>query len=129
DQRPAGWNGWPEAVHRDARAPRFLGDLPHGWVGSDFIRSFLDLFAFEREAAAGGATGGDQRALVLAAGIPPSWLDRPEGIGVHGLGTPWGPLDYTLERMAGYPEGVRAGTRLVGYRYWVSDGLTIPPGG
>src|SRR6185503_57595 len=72
DQRPAGWNGWPEAVQRDYRAPRFLGDLPHGWVGSDFIRSLLDLFAFEREASASG-----DRALVLGAGIPPSWLERP----------------------------------------------------
>lgn len=122
DQRPAGWNGWPEVVHRDYRAPKFLGDLPHGWVGSDFIRSALDLFAYEREAA-----DGEKSALVLGAGIPPSWLSRPQGITVANLATPWGPLTYTLERMAEYPQ--HFGDRLVGYRYWVSGGMTVPPGG
>ena len=34
---------------RDAREPRFLGDMPHGWVASDQIRSVLDLFAYEDE--------------------------------------------------------------------------------
>jgi GH15 family glucan-1,4-alpha-glucosidase len=119
DQRPSGWNGWPEAVHRDYRAPKFLGDLPHGWVGSDFIRSVLDLFAYARE----------DGALVLGAGVPPSWLARPEGISVGELGTPWGPLSYTLDRMAGFPGGPRLGEQLVGWRYWISGGMTIPPGG
>src|SRR5436305_10507008 len=39
----------PEVVYKDLRAPNFLGDLPHTWVGSDFIRSFLDLLAYERD--------------------------------------------------------------------------------
>ena len=46
---PAGWNQWAEVVVRDAREPRFIGDMPHGWVASDYIRSVLDLFAYERE--------------------------------------------------------------------------------
>ncbi|MFP5247272.1 MAG: discoidin domain-containing protein, partial [Thermoanaerobaculia bacterium] len=41
--RPAGWNQWAEVVWRDERAPKFIGDMPHTWVGSDFIRSILDL--------------------------------------------------------------------------------------
>jgi hypothetical protein len=124
DRRPPGWNGWPEAVHRDARKPTFLGDLPHGWVGSDFIRSVLDLFAFEREASAGRG-----EALVLGGGIPPAWLARPDGIAVRDLATPWGPLSYTLERLP--DAAARPGTReeLVGYRYSVSGGLAVPPGG
>lgn len=124
DRRPQGWNGWPEAVHRDYRAPRFLGDLPHGWVGSDFIRSLLDLFAYERE-----ASGSEKQALVLGAGIPPSWLERPQGITVQDLGTPWGPLSYTLERL---PESIgppQLGERWVRYRYWVGGDLMVPPGG
>ena len=122
DQRPPGWNAWPEVVHRDARAARFLGDLPHGWVGSDFIRSFLDLFAFEREAGPG-----TEPALVLGAGIPPSWLDRPQGITVEDVATPWGPLTYTLERIPDFP--LKFSDRLVAYRYWLSGGLKVPPGG
>ena len=65
-RRPPAWNQWAEVVGRDARQPRFVGDLPHGWVASDYIRSALDLFAYERD--------GDG-ALVLAAGVPPAWLD------------------------------------------------------
>lgn len=87
DRRPRGWNQWPEVVWKDARSPRFLGDLPHTWVGSDFMRSFLDLFAFE---------AGD--ALVVAAGIPRQWLDRKRGIAVRGLRTQWGMLDLSMSR-------------------------------
>jgi hypothetical protein len=60
DQRPRGWNQWAEVVLPDAREPRFLGDMPHAWVSSDYIRSALDLFAFDREA---------QGALVIGAGL------------------------------------------------------------
>jgi hypothetical protein len=86
-RRPRGWNQWPEVVRRDARAPAFLGDLPHTWVGSDFMRSFMDLFLYEE---------GD--ALVIGAGIPQEWLDRKEGIAVRGLRTKWGPLDVAMQR-------------------------------
>jgi hypothetical protein len=86
--RPEGWNQWPEVVARDAREPRFLGDLPHTWVGSDYVRSFLDGFAYTRS--------GDG-ALVVGAGIPEAWL--AEGpIAVRGLRTEHGTLDITMRR-------------------------------
>ena len=88
DRRPAGWNQWAEVVVRDAREPRFLGDMPHGWVASDQIRSVLDLFAYEHE--------GDH-ALVLAAGVPPAWLDGP-GMSIQGLRTPYGLLGWSARR-------------------------------
>jgi hypothetical protein len=94
DQRPAGWRQWPEVVWRDARAPRFLGDLPHGWVGSDYIRSVLDMLAYERE---------EDDALVLGAGVPLEWLDGP-GVTVRGLRTRWGALDFTMRRRGGAVE-------------------------
>ncbi|HEY7216613.1 MAG TPA: coagulation factor 5/8 type domain-containing protein, partial [Thermoanaerobaculia bacterium] len=106
DRRPPAWNQWPEVVRRDPRAPGFQGDLPHTWVGSDFVRSFLDLFAYE-----------DRNALVLGAGIPETWLAQPEGIAVLGLGTPWGKLTYSLKRQGG------------GVRYTIAEGIEIPPGG
>jgi hypothetical protein len=105
-RRPPGWNQWPEVIGRDNR-PRFVGDLPHGWIASDFIRSALDLFAYEREA---------DGALVLAGGIPPSWLDG-SGIAVQRLRTPYGPLSYSLKR-----DGA-------GVVLQVADGLRVPPGG
>jgi hypothetical protein len=106
-RRPAAWNQWAEVVGRDARQPRFVGDMPHAWVESDFIRSMLDLFAYEREA---------DRALVLGAGIPVAWLDG-RGIAVEGLRTPYGPLSYSLRR-----QGSRTLLHL-------SSGARVPPGG
>ncbi|MEP7067882.1 MAG: discoidin domain-containing protein [Usitatibacter sp.] len=107
DRRPAGWNQWAEVVGREPRKPRFIGDMPHGWVASDFIRSALDLFAFERE--------GD-RAMVLAAGVPLAWMDGA-GIAVEGLRTPWGTLGYRLRRDAR------------GLSLTVAAGSAMPPGG
>ena len=105
-RRPAAWNQWAEVVGRDAR-PRFVGDMPHGWVASDFIRATLDLFAYEREA---------DGALVLGGGIPEEWLDG-RGVTVKKLRTPYGPLSYSLKR-----EGARVVLQ-------VAEGLRVPPGG
>jgi hypothetical protein len=85
DQRPAGWNQWAEVVGRDPREPRFLGDMPHGWVASDQIRAVLDLFAYEHEG---------EHALVLAAGVPMAWFDGP-GLRVQDLRTPYGRLSWS----------------------------------
>ncbi|HVE66444.1 MAG TPA: discoidin domain-containing protein, partial [Thermoanaerobaculia bacterium] len=91
-RRPAGWNQWAEVVGREPRRPRFIGDMPHTWVASDFIRSFHDLFAYERES---------DRSLVLAAGIPEGWISAPGGVGVRGLRTRHGTLEYSLARSGG----------------------------
>ena len=85
DRRPEGWNQWAEVVVRDAREPRFLGDMPHGWVASDQIRSVLDLFAYEDES---------ESSLVLAAGVPMAWL-RGKGLSIRDLRTPWGRLSWS----------------------------------
>ena len=94
DQRPPGWNQWAEVVLPKAREPRFLGDMPHAWVSSDYIRSALDLFAYEREPEA---------TLVVGAGLKPEWLAQGD-IEVRGLSTPYGPLNYRLART---PQGWR----------------------
>ncbi|HTD52892.1 MAG TPA: coagulation factor 5/8 type domain-containing protein, partial [Thermoanaerobaculia bacterium] len=107
-RRPAAWNEWAEVVGRDPREPRFIGDMPHGWVASDFIRSFLDLFAYERPR---------DHALVLAAGIPVEWLSAGQRVGIRALRTPYGPLTYSLRQ---------AGGRL---RIRIAAGLAVPPGG
>ncbi len=107
DRRPAAWNQWAEVVGRDARKPRFVGDMPHGWVASDFIGSTLDLFAYERES---------DHAMVVGAGIPRHWLDG-KGISVTNLRTPYGPLGYSLKHKGG---------RVV---LEVAPGSARPPGG
>jgi len=90
DRRPAGWRQWAEVVGREPRAPRFLGDMPHTWCGSDFIRSALDLLAYE---------DGDR--LVLAAGVPAEWTDPGERVAVSGLVTHFGPLSFHLAAESG----------------------------
>lgn len=109
DRRPAGWNQWAEVVGREPRRPRFIGDMPHTWVGSDFIRSFLDMLAYVRE---------KDEALVLAAGVPEEWVRSAGGISLQGLRTEYGTLAYSLAA-----EGDGARVRIS------AAGLTVPPGG
>ncbi|MDP3802427.1 discoidin domain-containing protein [Brevundimonas sp.] len=108
DVRPRAWNGWAEVVGRDEREPRFIGDMPHAWISSDYIRSALDLLVYERDR---------DHALVLAAGVPTAWLeDNDEGVGVAGVRTAYGSLTYRLrEDGAGY--------------LLTLDGPVAPPGG
>ena len=105
-RRPAAWNQWAEVVWRDPLAPNFIGDMPHTWVGSDFIRAVTDFFAYEE---------GDR--LVLGAGIPEAWARSATGVGVQRLGTHYGPLSYTLA-----DDGTAA-------TFEIEAGPTIPPGG
>ncbi|HJY37609.1 MAG TPA: discoidin domain-containing protein [Steroidobacteraceae bacterium] len=86
DRRPHEWNQWSEVVGREPRKSRFVGDMPHGWVASDYGRSLLDMFAFERPA---------DETLVLMAGVPQAWTEQ-EGFSVRNLRTPFGPLTYSL---------------------------------
>jgi hypothetical protein len=87
DRRPAAWNQWAEVIGRDPRESRFIGDMPHGWAASDFGRSLLDVFAYERQA---------DETLVLMAGVPERWT-RKEGFALRNLRTPFGPLSYSVE--------------------------------
>jgi hypothetical protein len=64
--------------------------MPHAWVASDYIRSVLDMFVYERQ------TDG---ALVLAKGIPDDWVE-PTGFSAKNLRTPYGPVDLSFR-----PEG------------------------
>ncbi len=107
DRMPPAWNQWPEVVHHDRTKATFLGDLPHAWVGSDFIRSFLDLLAYERVR---------DGAMVVGAGIPREWL-AGSGLAVRGLCTPHGDLSFQVRE-----DGEAVRVRL-------EPGLTVPLGG
>ena len=108
---PPGWRQWAEVVASDTMAARFIGDMPHTWVGSDYVRSFLDMFVFERRS-------GEEvlPALVLAAGIPSAWLEEG-GVRVAKLPTPYGRLAYHL-----YLDGDQMVMK-------IDKGLTPPAGG
>jgi len=107
DRRPAAWNQWAEVVGRDPREVRFIGDMPHAWIASDFIRVALDLFAYERA---------EDQTMVLAGGVPWEWL-RGNGVALSGVYTPYGRLSYTLRGQ---------GDRVLMH---VDAGMRLPPGG
>ncbi len=86
-QAPAAWHQWGEIAYREDAPCRFVGDMPHTWVGSGAILSILSLFSYEQD---------DH--LVLAACIPAAWLDDPQPIGIRGLVTRHGTLSYTIQR-------------------------------
>jgi hypothetical protein len=88
-QRPPGWRQWPEVVYRDSAAPGFLGDLPHTWVASDYVRSLLDMLAYERES---------DSTLVLGAGIPAAWVNEVPGVAVRGLPIGRERISFTMMR-------------------------------
>ena len=108
DRRPASWNEWAEVVWRDSRSPNFIGDMPHAWVGAEYVRSIMDCFAYER---------GSDSALVVGAGVPAAWVDTAPGVVARGLPTVHGALDLAM-RGDGRSVRVRLG-----------GGLTLPPGG
>lgn len=91
DQNPPGWRQWSEIVWRDKEAPRFVGDTPHTWVGSDFLKAIRNLCVFERES---------DQSLVIGAGLPLEWLraaraDGAIGVKIADFPTKYGPISFT----------------------------------
>lgn len=107
-QRPEAWHQWAEVVYRDPKTPKFIGDMPHTWVGSDYIRSFLDMLAYERES---------DSSLVIGAGVRDEWVKEDPGVKVSNLSTEYGPLNYDM----------RAIGKVVTIN--LRTGIRMPPGG
>ena len=122
-RRPPEWNQWAEVVGVNPREPRFIGDLPHAWVASDYIRSVLDMFAYEREA---------DGAIVVGAGLSERWM--ASGVTVKDLVTPHGRLSYQLApAQGGYAlelsggDGLRLSWPLPGpLPRAIHDGIELP---
>ena len=89
DQRPSGWNHWAEVVWRDYRFPGFIGDMPHTWVGSDFINAIRAMFVYENEY---------DSSLVIASALYEDWINSKEGISVENLPTFYGEISYNIKK-------------------------------
>jgi hypothetical protein len=109
DRRILPWNQWPEISWRDPLGPSFIGDMPHSWIGAEYILAVRSLFAYEREA---------DQSLVIAAGVAAEWLDEAGEILVRDLPTHHGRLSYSLRREA--PDT---------WRMTLAGDLVTPPGG
>ena len=108
DRRPLEWQVLAEVVHSRLRFPRYLGDMPHTWIGAEYGRTLFGMLMRE-----------DDDALSLLPGTPPSWL-AGDGLAVERLPTAFGTLkveavqrDGTLRLVLG--EGLRKGTAV---RVW-----------
>ncbi len=108
DQRPAAWNHWAEIVWRDRDAPRFIGDMPHTWVGAEYIRAVRNMFVFERES---------DQALVIGAGLTGDWVKNEEGVAVRRLPTYYGTLNYSARTLGENGLAIR-----------MSGDVVVPPG-
>jgi hypothetical protein len=89
DQRPQAWHHWAEVVWKDYRMPRFIGDMPHTWVGSDFINAIRSMFVYENEY---------DNSLVLASALYQDWIDSPNGMSIENLPTYYGEISYSIKR-------------------------------
>jgi hypothetical protein len=89
DQRPQGWHHWAEVVWKDYRIPRYIGDMPHTWVGSDFINAFRSMFVYENESG---------QSLVVASALYQDWIDAPGGMSVENLPTYYGEISYAIKK-------------------------------
>lgn len=108
DRRPLEWQVLAEVVHSRLRFPRYLGDMPHTWIGAEYGRTLFGMLMRE-----------DDDALSLLPGTPPAWV-AGDGLAVERLPTAYGTLqmqarqhDGTLTVTLG--EGLRKDTAV---RMW-----------
>lgn len=109
DRRPVEWNQWPEITWRDPRSPGHLGDVPHTWIAAEYMLALVSMVASEREAS---------EEMILASGLPWSWISPENGFSVRGLMTRYGKLDFQMS----VPE-----TLCIAFH--IGDGISLPPGG
>jgi hypothetical protein len=108
DQLPQGWSHWAEVVWKDHRTPQYIGDMPHTWVGSDFINAIRSMFVYENEF---------DQSLVLASALYQDWIDSPEGMSVGNLPTYYGEISYSIKKQSN------------AYRFSVAGDVKLPANG
>lgn len=79
-RRPVAWQQFAEVVHSRVRHPGYLGDMPHTWIGAEYVRLIFGMLMHEAD---------DH--LSLLPGVPTSWL-AGEGIRLAELRTAYGRL-------------------------------------
>ena len=86
-RRPLAWNHLAEVVHSGYRFPCYIGDMPHTWVGSEYINAARGLFVYEKG-----------KMLVLGAGIDPTWLEGGEPVAIGNFPTHFGTISYDMRK-------------------------------
>jgi hypothetical protein len=85
-RRPRIWQAWAEVVWSDARAPDYIGDMPHTWIGAEFFCAVRRMLLREN-----GGT------LELFRAVPDRWWEG-EGVNLRDLPTAFGLANLTARR-------------------------------
>jgi hypothetical protein len=85
-RRPPGWRLWAEVVWADARAPEYIGDMPHTWIAAEFATAIRRMLLRE-----------NGRTLELFAGAPDAWWDN-DGVALRDLPTAFGVVSLRARR-------------------------------
>jgi hypothetical protein len=88
-RRPRGWRGWAEVVWADMRAPDYIGDMPHTWIGAEFSCAVRRMLLRENGAA-----------LELFRAAPDGWW-AGDGITLNDLPTAFGVANLRAQRARG----------------------------
>lgn len=87
DSRPEKWNQFAEVVHSDPRLAAYIGDMPHTWVGADFVNTVFGMLFFA-----------DDKSLNLLQGAPEHWI-AGSGLELKKVPTVFGSLDLTAQSL------------------------------
>ncbi len=85
-RRPSGWKHWAEVVWSDYRAADYIGDMPHTWIGAEFVTAIRRMLLRE-----------DDTTLELFRAVPDSWWGG-KGIRLADLPTAFGRADLRASR-------------------------------
>jgi hypothetical protein len=85
-RRPAGWQMFAEVVDSRLRHTGFLGDMPHTWVGTEYVRAVIGMLMHE-----------DDTELELIPGAPQTWV-AGSGLSITDLPTAFGRLTMTARQ-------------------------------
>jgi F5/8 type C domain len=83
---PPGWQVFAEVVRSPLRQVFYLGDMPHTWVGAEYVRAIIGMLVHE-----------DDVSLELLPGTPPDWV-AGKGLSIDRLPTAFGPLSMTAQQ-------------------------------
>lgn len=122
-RRPQGWRHWAEVVWNPPRAPEYLGDMPHTWIGAEFVTAIRRMLIREN-----GGT------LELLRAVPDNWWNA-DGIELRELPTAFGAITLRARRaksavtvdlaLTGQPPE-RVTVRYPGAKHAEADGQPCP---
>ena len=83
---PPGWQVFAEVVRSPMRSVFYLGDMPHTWVGAEYVRAMIGMLMHEND-----------RGLELLPGTPPDWV-AGKGLAIDRLATAFGTLSMSAQQ-------------------------------